>query len=176
MTQTIKEYAEALFSLATECGAQKEYYDALNTCWTAFHENPEYVDYLSSPAVPKDERCDALQAAFKEAVPEYILSFLCLLCERGRLRAFDTCLKEYEALYLESKRISVAKVVSAVPLSDAEANALQGKLEEQSGHTVRLEFSTDRSLIGGLVVYMDGKIMDGSIKNRLHSVKDVMNR
>ena len=53
--------------------------------------------------------------------------------------------------------------------------ALRLKLEKQSGRNVLLECSTDSTLLGGIVVEMDGKILDGSIRRRLQEVKEVMN-
>ena len=44
------------------------------------------------------------------------------------------------------------------------------------GHTVNMSCSVDDSLLGGMIVDLDGKVMDGSLRNRLHEVKDVMSR
>ena len=175
MAQRSKEYGEALFSLALECGKADEYSTALDTVLTVFNENPEYVDFLASPSIPKAERVDALEKAFN-SMPEHIVSFVSLLCERGRIREFDACVKEYKELLDASKHISTAKVVSAAALTDSEKEKLQIKLEKMSGQTVMLDCSVDESLLGGLIIEIDGKVMDGSLKRRLHEVKEVISR
>lgn len=174
--QRSKEYGEALFALAAECNACDEYNEALDTVTDVFKENPEYADFLASPAIPKAERLDALNTAFSGHVPEHIVSFLSILCERGRIREFRECVKEYKALFDASKNISLAKVVSAAPLTESQKEKLQIKLEKLSGHTVVLDCSVDKSLLGGLIIETDGKTIDGTLKRRLYEVKEVISR
>lgn len=176
MPEMSKEYGTALFALAKECGAEEEYKSSLDTVSSAFSENPEYVDFLASPSIPKDERTKAVQQAFEGQVPEHIVSFLQILCEKGHIRSFSGCVSEYNALYDASKKITVAKVKSALPLTEKEKEDLKQKLEKISGSSVGLECSTDKSLMGGLVVEMGGKVIDGTLRHRLREVKDVISR
>ena len=174
MTATSNEYAEALFALALEKGAETTYFDALKSVCAVLDENTEYVDFLAAPNIPKQERTDALEAAFGSSVPEEVLSFVGLLCERGRIRSLSECLNEYERLYRVAMGISEAKVVSAVPLTGAEKELLCRRLETVLGHSVTLDCSVDTSLLGGVMVTVDGKIFDGTLKRRLHDMHDVI--
>ena len=176
MTDIGREYAEALFSLSVEEGKKKEYYDALVTVKTALDAAPAYMDFLASPSIPVRERCEALETALAAAVPEHVLSFMQLLTEKGHVRSFYACVTEYKKLLDESERISVAKVASAFALSEIEKNNIAAKLEKVSGHKVTLVCTVDEKLIGGIVVEMDGKVMDGSLRHRLGEVKDVMSK
>ena len=65
---------------------------------------------------------------------------------------------------------------SAVSLTDRECIELTKKLEKISGNTVSLDCHVDPSLIGGVIVEMNGRVMDGSLRHRLREVKDVINR
>lgn len=174
MTQTSKEYAAALFLLAKETGMEKEISDALAGVLQVFRDNPDYIELLAAPGIPKRERAGAVEQALTGAVPEYVVSFIQMLCERGHIRSLEACVREYERLVQESKHISTAQVVSAVPLTEEEKERLERKLQALSGHSVILECSLDESLMGGLVVQMDGRVLDGSLKHRLHEVKEVM--
>jgi len=176
MTETSKEYGTALFMLARENGTENEYSSALDTVLNSFNENPEFMDFLCSPRIPKKERLAVIEETFKDALPEHVVSFVQLLCERGRIRNLTSCIKEYKELLDSLNRVSLAKVTSSVELTDAEKQKLVSKLEKISGHSVMLDCSVDKSLIGGLVVEMDGKLMDGSIRHRLHEVKEVISR
>ena len=73
-----------------------------------------------------------------------------------------------------SKSISYATVTSALELTDDERAKLISKLEKMCGTKVQIEEKTDPSLIGGIVIEVDGKVIDGSIRNRLSDVKDVI--
>lgn len=173
MAQVINEYAEALFDLSRETDSVKEASSALDTVLRAVEENPEYLDFLSSPNIPKAERIKAIEEAFS-ALPEYIVSFLSLLCEKGRIREIRECIAEYKQLCDAADKISVAQVVSAVELSAAQKEALAAKLQKICGNKVILECKTDESLLGGITVMIDGKIIDGSLKHKLHELKEVM--
>ena len=99
-----------------------------------------------------------------------------LLCEKGRIRSLAGCTEEYKKLLDIQNSISTAYVKSAVELTEEEKEKLKDKLEVQSGHAVILECSVDESLMGGLVVEIDGKVIDASLKSRLYEVKDVISK
>ena len=76
MTQMSKEYATALFQLAAENHTESQILEALKTVSGVLKENPDYVDFLSSPGISKNERLDSVKAAFEGRIPEYVLSFV----------------------------------------------------------------------------------------------------
>lgn len=171
MTEMNKEYAVALFALARESGAAENYMEALSAVEKLLSENPEYVDFLASPNVPKSERIKTLDTAFSDSLPEYVLSFLKLLCEKGHIRIFKGCIQEYKRLFDEYKNTSVARVISAVELSEEQKTKLKQKLERLSEKNVTLDCSVDSSLYGGITVEMDGCVYDGSLKRKLSDIK-----
>lgn len=175
MSDIGKEYGCALFTLASEEGRVEEYRDALLLLKGVFDDESDYLPFLASPGISLGERLGAIEAAFKEAVPEHVLSFLQLLCEKGRMGAFYSAVSEYDALYNASKRIVRAEVVSAVEMTEEEKEKLILKLEKLCKGTVRAEYSVDPDLIGGFVVELDGRIFDSSLRRRLQQVKDVIN-
>ena len=176
MTDIGKEYGAALFMLACEAGEKRGYSDALGSIKEIFSENPEYPVFLSSPSVPMSERLASIEGAFGDSLPEHVLSFLILLCEKGRIECFSEAVEEYNALLDASERVSNVRVTSANELTDEEKEKLKSKLESVCKGEVRIEYFTDASLIGGLIVDIDGKIMDGSLRQRLREVKDVINK
>lgn len=174
MNNVKKEYADALFSLAVESGCEKQFSEAMSYVSGVFAEFPEYTDFLMSPSVSADERCKLIESAFGDTLPEYILSFLQLLCKNRRIDQFDSFREEYNSLLRESEKSSVAQVTSAVPLTDAQKKKLSDKLEAVTGRTVTLVCNVDKSIIGGITVKFDDTLLDGSLKRRLHDVKSVM--
>lgn len=175
MAQTNREYAEALFMIALEENQVSEYSQALGFVGSAIEENPEYIDFLVSPAVPIAERLAAIDEAFQSNVPEHVLSFLKILCENRQAYLLSGCIKEFEKLVQASSNRTTAIVYSVVDLSDSQKDALCKKLEKISGKNIDLVCLKDASLIGGIKIEVDGKIFDGSIKQRLHEVKEVIN-
>lgn len=175
MNEISKEYGTALFMLACEEKKQESYGEALENVKNAFLENPEYAELLASPGVSLNERLKAIDAVFADRIPEHILYYLKLLCEKGRILYFIESVREYNALLDASKQISNAKITSAVELTENEKQKLITKLESIVKGKVEAEYFVDADLLGGFIVEIDGKIMDGSLRHRLHEIKGVIN-
>ena len=174
MAQISKEYAAALFALACEQGSEQDVLVALEEAQQVFSEHVEYMELLSSPAVPLAERVQAVEQAFGAYLPDQVVCFIQLLCEKARIRSYADCVEEYRRLLHLRQSVVMAKVTSAVALTEAEIASLKQKLERNSGNTVTLECSVDPELLGGVVVEMNGRVMDGSLRHRLREVKEVM--
>lgn len=176
MKQLAKEYAQALFALCCEDGIEDAADRALSEVSAQIVAQPAYMELLASPAIPLSERRRALETVFAQTVPGPVLSFLLLLCDKGRIRLLPACTEEYRALLNLKRAVAVARVTSAAPLTDAEKTALMKKLQDMSKKTVTLVCSVDPSLLGGAVVEMDGKVIDGSLRHKLQKVKEVISR
>lgn len=173
MAAIYKEYSEALFILARENDECAEILRELEETERIFAENPEYMEFLSCPSIPNGERTDAICEAFG-FMSEHTLSFLCILCERGRILDFSDCVKEYKRLYDALSNVKTATVYTPVLLTEEQKSSLVLKLERKYGCSVSLDCRVDDTLLGGAVVELDGKIIDGSVKSQLHQLKDVI--
>ena len=174
MAEISKEYAQALFMLACEEGRQKEYGRVLEQVKAVFDDQPDYPQLLASPAIPMAERLRAIEAAFADMAPEHVLSYLKLLCEKGRMGCFVESANIYKALLDASEHIANAKITSAVELTEEEKQKLQLALERRCKGQVRAEYVVDGDLLGGMIVEVDGSILDGSLRQRLSEVKEVI--
>ena len=173
MMQTEREYAEAMFSLAAESGESEIYLDALTEVRGVLRENPEYVDFLSSPAIPLAERCAAIDEAFSKC-PEHVPSFLKILCENARIKNVCECIDEFEKLVLSARNIATATVYSVVELDSAQKARLVAKLEKVTGKGIEAVYKLDSTLLGGIRIELDGVAYDSSIRGRLDEVKEVI--
>lgn len=176
MMQTDREYAEALFMLASEENKTEEYLSSLLTFRELVEETPDYLEFLSSPAISLQERLSAIDEAFGKDFDEYVVSFLKLLCENGRIKTVNTAIDEYEKLIMAFSGKAVAVITSAAPLDEEQKQKVCDKFEKITGKSIQAVYDVDESLIGGLKVEIEGKTYDGSIKHRLSDVKDVIIR
>lgn len=174
MTQTDKEYAKALFALGVEENKTEEYLRNLAQVQNLVEENPDYIEFLSSPAIPLSERLQAIDESFGNAFDEYSVSFLKLMCENGHFRFISSCIDEFAALVMEYNNRCTADIYSAVELDDNQKLAVITKLEKMTGKKIQPVYIIDKSLIGGLKIEIEGKTYDGSVKHRLRNVKDVI--
>lgn len=174
MAQTEREYARALFNLATEENSVEQYCEELCALKTVFAENPDYVEFLACPAIPLSERTAAIDEAFG-TMTEHVVSFIKVLCENGRIRTVNACAEEYILLAMAHSNRTVADIYSAVPLDDEQKQSVIIKLEKLTGKSIDPIYTVDESLIGGIKINVAGKTYDGSIKHRLGKMKDVIN-
>ena len=175
MTTTSREYAEALFELAVQGGVTKETSEGLETVVSALLQTPDYRALLASPAIPKEERLAALDAAFRGKIPDILLAILRMMISRGHVSTLNGMARDYEELARGYRGESMAIVTSAVPLKESEAVALRARLEKIVAKQITLRCVTDPGLIGGIRVEVDGRVIDGSIRNKLDEIKEVMN-
>ncbi|MDD6051820.1 MAG: ATP synthase F1 subunit delta [Clostridiales bacterium] len=176
MTDMSKAYADALFSLALETNTVYDTLMALKEMRNGIYATQGAMDLLASPSIPKDERCAVLEKAFGDVEPAHVMSFVGVLVQHGHIRELDDCLQAYTELHDEYCRLSTAYVTSAIELTAKEKAELTEKLSRKFQRTIHLECAVDPSLLGGLVVRVDSKVIDGSLKHRLHEIKEVMNR
>lgn len=174
MNEIGKEYGTALFTLACEENCQELCADGLKTAARVFEENPDYLKLLSSPSIALPERLSSLDAAFKDKVPEYVLSLLKLMCQKRRILYFSDAQEAYDELWKASKQIRKITVKSAVPLTDLQKKQLKEKLEAINHCSTEIHYLIDPALLGGIVVETEDRVLDGSVRNRLQQVKEVM--
>jgi F-type H+-transporting ATPase subunit delta len=175
LNQISKEYAGALFSLALEQGCVRKWADELKVMLDALEEQPAYVQLLSSPEIPGEERAELLGKAFGGELSREPLSFAALMCRRGRARELPDAIRRFRDMADEAERIKHARVTSAFPLSEEEQERLRQRLSGISeGAVVVLECRVDPRLIGGVMVEMDGRILDGTVRTKLREIKEVI--
>ncbi|MDO4632824.1 MAG: ATP synthase F1 subunit delta [Eubacteriales bacterium] len=170
MTQTARLYGDSLYELAVEEQLEETMIEQLKEVRQLFRENPDYLSLLSEPSIPKKDRTEMIEAAFGTQAQRYLVNFLKILCERGILREFSGCVEEFTRRYYADHNIAEAVVTGAVRLTDDQMNRLQARLEQISGKKISLVQKIDPSVLGGLRVELEGKLMDGTISGRLSGV------
>ncbi len=174
MTQISKEYAAALFSIALEQKTAARWAQQLEVVEKALEAAPDYLSLLASPEIPPDERVSLLNKAFEGQADPELLSFAGLMCRKGRARQLPDAIRRFRQLADEAAKRSRATVTSAVELTETEKNKLRASLEKKRGGTVELTCRVDPSLLGGMIVEMDGRYVDGSLRTRLQEIKEVI--
>ena len=175
MTAVSKEYASALFELSLELEKADTVRQAVDIVTAAFKDDPEYIDFLACYAIPVKERTAAVGDAFA-GLDKTVLSFIQLLIEQGHIGDFSEIADSFCELMLAYNSMSTATVYSAHPLTDAQKSALLQKLTASFKKQVDINYVIDKTLTGGLLIDMDGTVIDGSIRNRLCQVREVIEK
>jgi F-type H+-transporting ATPase subunit delta len=174
MTQTAKIYGGALYDLAHDEGLSAEILAQLQVLDPVFRENPDYLKLLSTPSIPKQERCAVLEQDFGGTLQPYLLNFMKILTERGSIREFHGCCEEFRHRYNADNGILEATAITAVPLTEPLREKLLQKLTRVTGKTVDLTTRTDASILGGIRLEMDGTQLDGTVRRKLDDIRSVL--
>ena len=174
MTTTSKEYAQALFELSVSEGSTEQTLEGLETVRSGIAAEPEYMALLASPAIGREQRLAALDQAFRGRIPDILLGLLRMMVSRGHITGLEDMARDYEAMVRDFRGEAVAMVTTAVPLSEEEAERLKAGLEKKFDRRLTLRCAVDPSIIGGVRVELDGRVIDGSIRSKLDKIKEVM--
>ena len=171
MTKTAELYGGSLYDLAVEENAAAAMMEELDGIRKIFRENPDYIRLLSEPSIPRAERISLIDQAFDGQVHPYVNNFMKVLCREGLIRELTGCIAQFRSRFYKDQNIAEAVVTSAVPLNEKQISALQAKLEKMSGKTILLQQKVDAKVIGGLKVEVDGMQLDGTLENRISTVR-----
>ncbi len=175
MADLTKEYASALFTLAREKSQLEKVKAELEGIKGLLLENGDYLSILRSPALPLSTRLSMIDESFG-SLSEYVVSFVKLLCENAKIELLGECIEEFLALYKELTGRALAKVYYVKEPSDAQKTKLEEKLTKTTGKEIDAIYIEDPSLIGGIKVIFEDKVLDGSLANRLSNIKGVIGK
>lgn len=174
MTKTARTYGEALYELAKDEGLDHEILAQMETVVGLFGENPRYVDLLSLPSVPKQERCAILDESLRDSIHPYLLNFLKILVEHGTIRQLPGCAEAYRLRYNDDQGILEVTAVTAVPLDDGLREKLHSRLEAKTGKRIRLHTKVEPAVLGGVRLETEGLRLDGTVRSRLDDIQSLL--
>ena len=160
-----RNYAEALFAAGDSFG------ELLDAVAGAVAADTRIEAMLASPRVSKGAKGRILERALKGEAPIEFVRFLQAVVRRGRQGLFGEIAQEYLVL-LDKKLNRVHAGVTLAREPDARTEKeIVTRLTEALGREVRAHFRTDRNIMGGVVVRVGGRILDGSVRRRLMALK-----
>lgn len=168
-------YASALFDLASEAGTVTAVETDLEKIEAALDQSSEFASLTTNPKVSRREAEVALRnIAPLLGISQLTQNFLGTLADNRRLAKLPDMIRAFRAIAAAQRGEVSAEVASAHALSDSQIAELQKKLTAREGRTVKLNTRIDPDLLGGLVVTIGSKRIDGSIRTRLNSLAQAM--
>ena len=170
-TETVaRNYAEALFELGERSGHVEFYADLLDVVAAAVEQAPRVEAILMSPRVPKAEKARILGSALREAPREFVL-FLQALVRRGRQQILRPIAVEYmNLLDLKLDRVRAGVTLARNP-DEKLKRVIQDALSRQLGKQVIPAFSVDPEIMGGTIVRVGERVLDGSLRRRMTKLR-----
>ncbi len=164
-----KRHAQAVFQLALERGELEKWLEDLKTIATTLSQ-PQLMAILESPKVHLDEKMELISRCLP-GVSQLALNLVYLLVARRRLRLIDQIVSEYQRLADAYQGVEHAEVTTAIPLDEEDKQRLSERLAELTGTRIVLSTRVDPNVIGGFVVRIGDRLIDGSTKSKLDSLR-----
>jgi F-type H+-transporting ATPase subunit delta len=174
--QTVaRRYAAALADVVTARGEAQEVRQELNDWEKMIRSNEQLLEVFRNPTIPYEQKRKVLsQLIARTHVRPTTANFLQVLLQNHRLAELGEVNKRFAQVLDERSGVVSAEVTTARPVPEASQEALRSKLATITGKRVRLSFTTDEDLIGGIVARIGSTIYDGSVRNQLQQVKERM--
>jgi F-type H+-transporting ATPase subunit delta len=168
-------YAKALFDEALQAEMVETWLRELESVSHLFNELPELNTFFAAPQVTRSEKITFVRERFQDGISPNVQRFLQLMAENDRLLILPQVVTAYGELLNQYQNITTAQVTTAVPMPDALAEQLRHVLAERFGYSlVHLERHVDPAVLGGVVVKIGDRILDGSFEGRLQELKRQM--
>jgi len=165
-----RRYAEALYEVAVDADALEAVQGDLAEITQGLGENEEVQRFLSHPLVPRDAKSALLTAAFPD-LTEWVGRFVDVLIRHQRERYIDLIWEQFVALRNAREGRLPVRIDSARPLSEQDRQRVQAKLEGAWNRPVVLHEQIDPTLLGGVRIEVNGRVVDGSIRLRLDQLQ-----
>jgi F-type H+-transporting ATPase subunit delta len=162
-----QDYAAAIYDLAFEAWTRQ-----LGVVQKALQKDAALRAALDDPQSSTQNKLALLDRSLPDRLDADVRKFVGTLLEAGQLDQLDLILDEFERMVRRRPELKRAQVKSAVPLTEAEKEALRARLVERFGADLEFEFSVDASLIGGVYLRVGDQVIDGTVAGKLAALRD----
>ena len=163
------KYALAIFSQAVE-----KWLTTLRLVQDNIANDPKLAETLSDSAKSFADRQKILDGAIPAETGSDIRNLLYTMLREGHLGNLDEVLGELERMARGGPAIRTAQVTTAIELTDGEKDQFRQKLRATHGKELEFKFVVDPAIMGGAIVQIGDKVIDGSVANRLEALGQVL--
>ena len=164
-------YAKAILSFALEQNKEVEVNNDMLLIASTISENSDLQMLLDNPVLKSDLKKSALKEVFTSKISSLSIGLIDLLIDNKRLAIISEVSKKYTVLYDKLKGIEVAKVTTAVPLTQELNAQVLKKVKEITGKEATIENNVNPDIIGGFILRIGDVQYDASISNKLQVLR-----
>lgn len=169
-SQVGRRYSKAIFEIAEEKNQVKEIYEMLNSAMVLYRTDKEFKNFILNPLIDNEQKKSVLNEIFGKNNSEN-LNILLYILDKGRINCIKYIVAEYLKIYYRKNRILDVKATFTKELTDEQKKKLIDKLSQKTGKEINLEIKIDKDILGGGIIKIGDKIIDGSIRRELDNWK-----
>ena len=170
----VKSYAEALFQVARAEEILDRVEEELTRLNKSLESNADLREFLSTLQISPDGKKSALSQIFGQKISPVTLHWINMVVDQGRQRRLPAIIEAFLTLAQEAREKVTAEVITSIPLSEDLAKRLEQELSRITKKRVFLKPMVDDSILGGVIVKIENKVIDGSVRHRLEEIKNEM--
>jgi F-type H+-transporting ATPase subunit delta len=164
-------YAGALFEAASREQAIEETQEHVSQVGQLVREHAVLQQLLRNPDAEPADKVGALDRTFQQSWSGLVRAFIEMVAALGRAELLPEIADAFAARVDETQGRMRVLVRSARALPDGVLERLRSRLERQEGKTVELRTELAPELLGGLQVYLDHRVIDGSVRRQLQELR-----
>lgn len=162
-----RRYARALFEIALERKILSKVREEIHAFSALLEEHASLRNFFLSPEHPREAQKKVAEQALADRFSNVFFNFLLVLIDKRRQTLTREIVAAFEALYDRHIRKIRALAITAVPMDEATLGHLRVTLSKSLEMDMELQNRVEPEILGGLVVQVEGKILDGSVRQQL---------
>ena len=171
-TRVALRYAQALLEAAEGQGVLEAVLNDASLLRRYLSQSRDLRLFLRSPVISGDMKVATLRSIFEASVAPLTMQFLLLLIDKKREEVLPEVMDELFRLHDERQGIVSLELQAATDLSENHRSAILRRFEQITGKTVRVSFSVDATLKGGVLARVGDTVYDGSVKRQLEMLRE----
>lgn len=164
-------YAKSLIDLAVETKQLEEVREDMKNIKMVCQSNPDFVLLLESPVVKTDKKMKIFAEIFKDKISNTTMAFLNMVAVKRREGYIDNIAYAFDEQYKTYKNITTVEVISATPLDADNKAQIMAIVAKSATGSIEIIEKTDKALIGGFVLNVNGQRIDTSVKRKLNDLR-----
>ena len=173
-TTIARNYAEALLALARKAGDLPAWGRLIDDVASAVERDDRLRHFLEAPQISADQKITVLAKAFEDRAPRLFVRFLQRLVKNRRQMLIPEIANEYRDLVDEVEGRVHAQVTLAAPVDDEQRASIARQLTHTFGMPVVPQVRINPNILGGIIVRVGDRVMDGSVRRRLGILRNRM--
>lgn len=169
-SQIGRRYSKAIFDIAEEKNQVKEIYELLNSAMILYRNDKEFKNFIRNPLISNKQKKIVLNEIFGKDNNEN-LNILLYILDKGRINCIKYIVSEYLKIHYRKNKILDVKATFTKELNEEQKKKLIDKLFQKTGKEINLEIKIDKNILGGGIIKIGDKIIDGSIRRELDNWK-----
>ncbi len=170
-----RPYANAAFDIAKGESSLDAWSNSLGLLAEAVN-TPVVQVLLSTPDIEDETKAARLADMFRDELNDRSRRFLAVLAENKRLELLPEIAEQYEVRRAEEEQSLDVEIISAYPLTDAQADKLKAALHRKYDREINLSSSVDSQLMGGAIIRAGDNVIDGSVRGKLDKLRESLQR